>query len=313
MNEAEQKTACLDAVQSALGAPAYREDGLSVYQGDCVDMMSRLPPGIVNLTVTSPPYNIGKEYEEVRDLDDYIAWSEQWIRCVHRLTHETGAFWLNLGYVSIDNRAKAIPLPYLLWQKVPFFLIQEVVWNYGAGVACKRMFSPRNEKFLWYVKNRDQYTFNLDRVRDPNVKYPNSRKNGRIRCNPNGKNPSDVWQIPKVTSGENRSSKERTPHPAQFPLAVIERIILACSNPGDVVLDPFMGSGTVAQVALAVGRLVVGFEIENRYIGICRSRIAAFLDKRRAEAAQGLLSFAAGTQQPVLPLRRPDQAELVAL
>jgi adenine-specific DNA-methyltransferase len=313
MNETTKEPASLGLVEGALGEPAYREDGLLIYRGDCIDLMSRLPAQLVNLTVTSPPYNIGKEYEQVRDLDEYIAWCERWIHAVHRLTTSAGAFWLNLGYVSIDNQAKAVPLPYLLWQKVPFFLLQEVVWNYGAGVACKRMFSPRNEKFLWYVKDKERYTFNLDHVRDPNVKYPNSKKNGRIRCNPNGKNPTDVWQIPKVTSGENRSSKERTPHPAQFPVAVIERIILACSNPGDLVLDPFMGSGTVAQVALATGRRVVGFEIEERYIGICRSRIQSHLEKCRAEAAQGLLGFTGDIRRPVLPLRRQDQVELVAL
>lgn len=313
MNGIELGDERLALVVARLGAPSFCENGLLIYRGDCVELMSRLPPQIVDLTVTSPPYNIGKEYEEVRDLDDYIAWSEKWIGNVHRVTGPAGAFWLNLGYVSVDQRAKAIPLPYLLWQKIPFFLLQEVVWNYGAGVACKRMFSPRNEKFLWYVKDMDRYTFNLDEVRDPNVKYPNSKKNGRIRCNPHGKNPTDVWQIPKVTSGENRSSQERTPHPAQFPAAVIERIILACSEPGDLVLDPFMGSGTVAQVALATGRTVVGFEIEERYVGICRSRIGSFLEKRKADAAQGLLSFPEGARLPASRVRPPDQAELVAL
>ncbi|MFM6250745.1 MAG: site-specific DNA-methyltransferase, partial [Dolichospermum sp.] len=113
----------------------------------------------------------------------------------------------------------------LLWDKIPFYLIQEIVWNYGAGVAGSKFFSPRNEKFLWYVKNPEAYTFNLDDIRDPNVKYPNQKKNGKIKVNPLGKNPTDVWEFPKVTSGQNRSSKERTPHPAQFPSAVIQRII----------------------------------------------------------------------------------------
>ena len=89
-----------------------------------------------------------------------------------------GAFWLNLGYISIEDKAHAIPLPYLLWDKIPFYLMQEVVWNYGAGVSCRKSFSPRNEKFLWYVKDQGSYTFNLDDVRDPNVKYPNQKKGG---------------------------------------------------------------------------------------------------------------------------------------
>ena len=111
------------------------------------------------------------------------------------------------------------PLLNLLWDRSPFYMIQEVVWNYGAGVAGRTMLSPRNEKFLWYVKNSLAYTFNLDAIRDKNVKYPNQKKNGKLKCNQAGKNPSDVWQFPKVTSGAKRSSKERTPHPAQFPVA----------------------------------------------------------------------------------------------
>jgi len=187
-----------------------------------------------------------------------------------------------LGYVQLPGRAKAIPIPYLLWERVPFFLIQEVVWNYGAGVASSRSFSPRNEKFLWYVKDAESYTFNLDEVRDPNVKYPNQKKNGKIKVNRLGKNPTDVWQIPKVTSGTNRSSKERTPHPAQFPVALLDRIIRACSRPGDLILDPFLGSGSVAEAAIRNGRAVIGIEIEPRYVRVTAQR----LDRVLAEADQ---------------------------
>ena len=150
---------------------------------------------------------------------------------------------LNLGYVSVDRKGKAVPLPYLLWPYIPFFLIQEIVWNYGAGVATRHSFSPRNEKFLWCVKDSENYVFNLDRVRDKDVKYPNQKKNGKLKCNPDGKNPTDVWTFPKVTSGSQRASPERTPHPAQFPIAVIERIIEACSNEGDIILYGFRHYG----------------------------------------------------------------------
>jgi adenine-specific DNA-methyltransferase len=185
--------------------------------------------------------------------------------------------WLNLGYVPVPGKGRAVPLPYLLHDRVPFFLIQEVVWHYGAGVACRRQLSPRNEKFLWYVKNEDDYVFNLDDVRDTNVKYPNQTRNGVRRCNPLGKNPSDVWEFPKVTSGCGRSSKERTPHPAQFPAAVIERTVRASSNPGDLVIDPFMGSGTTAEVALLAGRAVVGFEIDRGYCDIISRRLESIV------------------------------------
>lgn len=275
-----------DTISKILGKPFYEAPNCAIYNLDCLEGMKRIPSPFVNLTVTSPPYNIGKEYEQIRPLADYINWCQEWIQEVYRLTLDNGAFWLNLGYIAIEKKAKAIPLPYLLWDKVPFFLVQEIVWNYGAGVAGRKFFSPRNEKFLWYVKDGDNYTFNLDDVRDPNIKYPNQKKNGKIKVNLNGKNPSDVWQIPKVTSGQNRSSKERTSHPAQFPQAVIERIIKASSNFGEAVFDPFLGSGTTALVALGLGRKALGFEISTQYCQIAADRIDCFLTKSKTEGKQ---------------------------
>ncbi len=124
--------------------------------------MKLLPDKFVDLTLTSGPYNIGKEYEKSLVLDEYLNWCEQWIAEVYRVTIDRGAFGLNLGYLSIRDRAKAIPISYLLWDKVPFYLIQEIVGNYRAGVAGSKFFSPRNQKLLWYVKNQYKYTFNLD-------------------------------------------------------------------------------------------------------------------------------------------------------
>lgn len=254
-----------------------------------MELLSKLPGACVDLTVTSPPYNIGKEYEKIRELPDYLNWTEEWIKRVHRVTRLDGAFWLNLGYVAFNGRAKAIPLPYLVWDRVPFFLIQEIVWNYGAGVSTKHSFCPRNEKWLWYVRNPDHYCFNLDEVRDPDVKYPTQKKNGKLKCNPLGKNPGDVWQIPKVTSGENRSSKERVDHPAQFPVALIDRILRACSNPGDIILDPFMGSGSTAEAAFSTGRKVIGFEIRPDYIEIAADRLARCEKREYLDSLQGSL------------------------
>jgi adenine-specific DNA-methyltransferase len=263
----------LTAIKQRLGLPNYEAPNVLLYKGDCLELMKLLGEDVFDLVVTSPPYNIGKAYEQTCSLEEYLVWSENWIKEVYRLTKAQGSFWLNLGYLTIPNKAHAIPISYLLWDKIPFYLIQEVVWNYGAGVAAKKFFSPRNEKFMWYVKDANNYTFNLDDVRDPNVKYPNQKKNGKIKVNPLGKNPTDVWQIPKVTSGQNRSSKERTPHPAQFPKALIERIIKSSSNEGDIILDPFMGSGTTAEVALQNNRLVVGFEIKKEYIEVSSKRL----------------------------------------
>ena len=280
----------LDQIRTVLGRPSYESHGVLLYEVESVTAMGMLSSELFDLTITSPPYNIGKEYENQIPLDDYIEWTKEWIRNVYRLCRPHGSFWLNLGYIQVPHVAKAMPIPYLVWERIPFYLLQEVVWNYGAGVSTKKMFSPRNEKFLWYVKSPQHYTFHLDAVRDPNVKYPNQRKNGKLRVNPLGKNPTDVWQIPKVTTGEGvdgrRASPERTPHPAQFPIAVIDRIVKACSNPGDVVFDPFVGSGTTVEVAIANNRLAVGFEINKNYVRIAANRIEQFLERRRTESAQ---------------------------
>lgn len=267
----------ISEIKSYLGRPFYEVPGCAIFNVDCLGAMRKIPPSFFDLTVTSPPYNIGKAYENILPLPEYLDWCEQWINEVYRITESTGAFWLNLGYMAVDNVAKAIPIPYLLWQRIPFFLMQEVVWHYGAGVACRKYLSPRNEKFLWYVKNSSNYTFNLDDIRDPNVKYPNQKKGGKLKCNPLGKNPTDVWQFKKVTSGRNRSSTERTAHPAQFPKEVIERIIKASSNEEEFVLDPFIGSGTTAEVSLSLKRNVIGFEKNKDFCQIATDRIDSYL------------------------------------
>lgn len=264
-----------DQLRQHLGQPTYESPGVLIYQGDCVEYLRRLADESVPLTVTSPPYNIGKDYEEVLPLEKYLDWCEEWIGEIYRVTSPSGALWLNLGYIPVDGRGKAIPIPYFLWNRIPFYLQQEIVWHYEAGVAARTSFSPRNEKFLWYVKSPEDFVFNLDDVRDPNVKYPNQKKNGKLRCNPKGKNPGDVWSVPKVTSGRNRSSKERTKHPAQFPVGVIDRVVRACSKPGDTVIDPFLGSGTTAEVALRTGRQCIGFEIQPDYLEIAVERLEA--------------------------------------
>jgi len=262
-----------DSIKTLLGEPYLKNEHCIIYHGDCLEYLKSLPSSLIKTVVTSPPYNIGKEYENKLPLEKYIDWCQNWIAELHRLIEADGSFWLNVGYLEFPEKAKALPIPYLLWDKTPFYLIQEIIWNYGAGVAGKKYFSPRNEKILWYVKNMNSYTFNLNDIRDKNVKYPNQKKNGKLKCNPLGKNPSDVWQIPKVTSGKNRSSKERTPHPAQFPLALIDRIIKASSNENDIILDPFMGSGTTAIAALYNKRKFIGIEIQEQYCHIAAERI----------------------------------------
>lgn len=283
----------LHQIKNSIGKPYFETDDCLLYAGDCLDLMKKIDPAFVDLTITSPPYNIGKEYEEPMSLENYLDWCKNWISEIHRVTKHQGAFWLNIGYLEIPEKGKAVPIPYLLWDKTPFYFIQEVIWNYGAGVAGRKFFSPRNEKLLWYVKDQENYVFNLDDIRDKNVKYPNQKKNGKLKCNPLGKNPSDVWQIPKVTSGANRSSKERMPHPAQFPIALIDRIVKASSNPNEIVLDPFFGSGTSAIVALSNGRKFVGFEINKKYCDLAVERIERY---KNSPQPVSLFEFAATAQ-----------------
>jgi adenine-specific DNA-methyltransferase len=248
--------------------------------GDCLDRFAEVETGSVALVLTSPPYNIGKPYEEKLELDSYLLWCGRWLAEISRVLTPTGAAWINLGFVEVGARGKAVPLAYLLWPLlIDLYLVQEVVWRYENGVACRRRLSPRNEKLLWLVRDPSSYRFDLDAIRDPNIRYPNSRKQGRLRYNPLGKNPGDVWHIPKVTAG--RATAERTPHPAQMPLALAERIVLACSQEDDLVLDPFAGSGTSLAAARHHGRRALGIERDPSYVAIAERRLSQ-LDSRWA-------------------------------
>ena len=272
----------------AIGKPFYSDKGFIIYQGDTTELLERLNKYEfqVDLSLTSPPYNIGKEYESPMAVDDYIKWCHKWMNYIFGITKENGAFWLNVGYLEVPEKGLCVPIPYLLWDKTKFYMLQEVIWKYGAGVSTKRRLSPRNEKWLFYVKNSKDYTFNLDEIRDPNVKYPNQKKNGKFRCNPLGKNPSDVWEFPKVTTGAKRSSRERTGHPAQFPLGVVERIVRATSNQAEIIFDPFSGSASAGIAAYSLGRLFIGFEIREDYCQIAVDRFEALKKERRLAQSQ---------------------------
>ena len=268
MNETFQK------IEKLLGKPYHETDFGVIYNMDCETGIDRIKDLLcINATITSPPYNIGKEYESVIDNEKYIDWLKRIFGLCSDATTSNGALLLNIGYFKIEGIGHSVPISYLIWNKINMFFQQEIVWNYGAGVSAKNYLSPRNEKILWYVKDKDNYTFNLDEIRDPDVKYPNQKKNGKLRCNTIGKNPSDVWQIAKVTSGANRSSVERTDHPAQFPVDLIDRLVKGFTNKNEIILEPFIGSGTVAEVAIKNNRYYLGFEISERYCEICAKRI----------------------------------------
>lgn len=275
-----------ELIKLALGNPYYENHSSIIYNMDCKDGLERLKAhGVeVNATITSPPYNIGKEYESVIPVDTFVDWLVEISNTIHDLTKPNGSYLLNVGYLEVPEKGRAVPITYLVWDKVKFYLNQEIIWNYGAGVASKNYLSPRNEKILWYVKDRENYIFNLDNIRDPDVKYPNQKKNGKLRCNTLGKNPSDVWQIAKVTSGANRSSDERTNHPAQFPEDLITRMVLGFTNQGDLVLDPFMGSGTTAAVCMNKERYSIGFEIREDYCETIANRLDQIVKTERIKS-----------------------------
>lgn len=274
-----------------IGKPFYAEGGFFLYNGDSTEYLSRLSRSDfrVDLVITSPPYNIGKVYERQILVNDYISWCAGWMSQIYKVCKRNGTFWLNLGYLEVEDRGLCVPIPYLLWDKSSFYLLQEIVWKYGAGVSTKQRLSPRNEKWLFYVKDPGNYIFNLDEIRDPNVKYPNQKKNGKYRCNPLGKNPSDVWEFPKITTGESRSSRERTEHPAQFPLDIVERIVRVSSNQLDLVVDPFAGSCSAGIAAIGLGRLFLGFETRTDYCALAVNRVQQFCEERTFVQSQGQL------------------------
>jgi len=262
-----------------IGIPHYCDKNCMIFCVDTLRAQNLLPDNLFNLIITSPPYNIGKEYENVVPVEDYVKWTERWTTDACRLLADNGALLLNVGYVRVEEKGRAVPLPYLLWDKIPLFLNQEIVWNYSAGVACKNYLSPRNEKILWYVKDAENYVFNLDAIRDQNVKYPNSKRHGKLRVNTLGKNPSDVWEIAKITTGAGRAAIERTAHPCQFPMDLINRIVLGFSNENDIVFDPFVGSGTTIESCIRNRRYCVGFEIRKDYCDIAIQRVQQYYEQ----------------------------------
>ena len=255
----------------ALGTPAVGTPAAALWHGDALALLRRVPAESVQLVLTSPPYNIAKPYEKNLPVPEYVSWCAEWLAEIARVLTPNGAAWINLGYLAVSGRGTAVPIPYLLWPRLSMHLVQEVVWRQSNGVACRRRLSPRNEKLLWLVRDPKNYVFNLDAIRDPNVLYPAQRRNGRLRCNPLGKNPGDVWAIPRVTAG--RRVVERTDHPAQMPLELARRVILASSNVGDVLLDPFAGSASSLVAASELGRIAYGFELRAEYVNIAHRRL----------------------------------------
>lgn len=240
---------------------------------DNLEYMRNLRKGSMHLIVTSPPYNIGKEYEERRSLDVYIEEQSATIAESVRLLHKNGSICWQVGN-HIDN-GEVFPLDAILYQLFKnhgLKLRNRIIWTFGHGLHCQKRFSGRHEAILWFTKS-DDYIFNLDPVRVPS-KYPHKRhfkgpNKGEISGNPLGKNPSDTWEIPNVKSNH----VEKTSHPCQFPVGLIERLILSLTNKNQNVLDPYLGSGSSVIAALKHQRNAYGCDIKQDYIDIANDRV----------------------------------------
>lgn len=246
-----------------------------VYAGDCGDFLRTIPDESLQLVVTSPPYNIGKEYEKRCDLDKYVRDQEVIIRECHRVLKPSGSICWQVGNY-VDNSA-IIPLDTILYPvfaRLGMRLRNRIIWHFEHGLHCSKRFSGRYETIVWYTKS-DAYTFNLDAVRVPQ-KYPGKKyfkgpKAGQFSCNPLGKNPGDLWIVPNVKSNH----VEKTEHPCQFPVELIERLVLSLSSSDDWVFDPFLGSGTTVIAALRHGRRGAGAELVSKYVRVARDRISS--------------------------------------
>jgi site-specific DNA-methyltransferase (adenine-specific) len=254
-----------------------------VHQGDCLDLLARVPTGTVSLAFADPPFNIGYDYDaydDRRTADDYLAWSRRWIAEIMRVLRDDGTFWLAIG----DEYAAELKV--LATRELGLTCRSWVVWYYTFGVNCKQKFSRSHAHLFHFVKDPEKFTFNVDAIRVPSARelvYGDKRANaaGRLPDDtwilrpqdlPEGfEAGSDTWYFPRVCG----TFKERSGwHGCQMPEQLLGRIIRACSHEGDLVLDPFGGSGTTVAVAKKLGRSFLGLELSEQYAARIKERLA---------------------------------------
>lgn len=249
-----------------------KKSDVVLHNGDTLELLKQIPDGEAMLIITSPPYNIGKEYEKVSPIEKYLNQQEEVIKeCVRVLNDEGSICW----EVGNHMNGEVYPLDILLYpifKKYGLKLRNRIIWHFGHGLHASKRFSGRHEAILWFTKN-DNYHFNLDPIRVPQ-KYPQKKhykgkKKGQLSGNPLGKNPSDVWDIPNVKSNH----PEKTEHPCQFPIELVERLVLSMTNEGDLVIDPFMGSGSTAIASVKNNRRSAGADTMKKYLDIAKERL----------------------------------------
>lgn len=258
----------------------FRPDARAVvYPGSCLELLKQIPDKSIQLIITSPPYNIGKEYEQRLRLDLYIQQQAEVIKECERVLTDEGSICWQVGNYVADGAI--IPLDsalYSVFANLNLVMRNRVVWHFEHGLHCTRRFSGRYETICWYTRNTKGYKFNVDPVRVPQ-KYPGKKhfkgpKAGQYSGNPLGKNPGDVWDIPNVKSNHI----EKTTHPCQFPVELVERFILSTTSEDDWVLDPFLGVGTTIAAAVRNNRRGAGAEIQSKYVDIARERIQSSIN-----------------------------------
>lgn len=253
----------------------------TIFTGDCLRHLARMEAGCVDLAFADPPFNIGYEYDLYDDRQsrgDYLSWTERWLAAVKRVLKPTGSIWVAIGdeyAAEIKVRLDAMGMTMRNW----------IVWHYTFGVHCTKKFNRSHAHVFYYVNDPKRFVFHADAVRVPSARQTTYADR---RANPAGKVPDDtwvlrpqdddrffspeddVWYVPRVCG----TFKERTEHPCQMPEAVLERIIRVATNPGDLVLDPFAGSGTTLATAYKLDRRYVGIELSERYAEAVRERLA---------------------------------------
>ena len=247
--------------------------------GDCRDLLASLPDESVDLVVSSPPYNLGKAYESRVALERYVEDQRVVLADCARVLKSTGSIFWQVG--AFSDKGTLIPLDIRLFPVLESLGLQprnRMVWVRQHGLHGRRKFSARHETILWFTKS-DEYVFNLDPVRVPQ-KYQGKTfhkgdRYGELSCNPAGKNPGDIWAFRNV----KHNHEEQTIHPCQFPEDLISRVVLAATNQGGVVLDPYMGTGTSAVVARDLGRRFIGAELDETYHGVAMRRLTGEPDE----------------------------------
>jgi site-specific DNA-methyltransferase (adenine-specific) len=258
----------------------------NILRGDCIELMRQMPAGAIDLVFADPPFNIGYEYDayhDRQDPDEYVAWCRSWFAEVHRALKLHGTFWLAIG----DEYAAELKVA--AEHQVGFTTRSWVVWYYTFGVNCTRKFSRSHAHLFHFVKDENTFTFNAE---DPQVRVPSARAlvYADKRANPHGRLPDDTWILrpQDLPDGFQPADdtwyfarvagtfKERQGfHGCQMPEQLLGRIIRVSSNPGDVVLDPFAGSGTTLAVAKKLRRQWIGCELSEEYVRAATERLSA--------------------------------------